>query len=271
MSTWLSLQLLIGFLLGALIGFGARRARALSNSGAWAATLIGGVIFGLGGLPWAVLLLLFFFSSSILSRAFKRRKAGVDEKYSKGSQRDWGQVFANGGLGALLALGITAWPEQNWPWIAYLGATAAVNADTWATEIGVLSSSMPRLITTGRRVEKGTSGGISSLGILASLAGAGVIGAAAGSFQLDLFLALLAVGATSGLVGSLFDSLIGATVQAIYHCPVCQKETERYPVHTCGAVTRQMRGWHWVNNDVVNFFCSLVGALAAIGLWTWLV
>jgi len=61
-------QFIIGILLGALIGYGAYRAGALTPSGAWAAVLTGGLIFGLGGFSWAVLLLTFFISSSVLSR-----------------------------------------------------------------------------------------------------------------------------------------------------------------------------------------------------------
>ena len=56
---------------------------------------------------------------------------------------------------------------------------AAVNADTWATELGVLSRTPPRLITSGKVVERGTSGGVSLAGTLAALGGAAVIGLAA--------------------------------------------------------------------------------------------
>ena len=44
------------------------------------------------------------------------------------------------------------------------------------------------------------------------------------------------------------DSILGATVQAMYYCPACEKETER-PIHNCGTRTRPMRGVNWLNND----------------------
>ncbi len=268
------MQLLYGFLLGALIGLLAWRVGALSPSGALAATLVGGLIFGLGGLSWAALLLAFFISSSLLSRLFSRRKAALSEKFSKGSRRDWGQVLANGGLGALLAVGWAALPGQAWIWVAYAGALAAVNADTWATELGVLSRGLPRLITSGRAVERGASGAVSLPGTLAALAGAALVAAIAALFlpvgqvaslpyRFGFFLAVL----LSGLAGAVFDSLLGATVQAIYRCPACQKETERHPRHLCGTETVQVRGWRWLNNDLVNFACSLAGALLSTALW----
>jgi uncharacterized protein (TIGR00297 family) len=284
------MNLPVGFLLGGLIGILAWRARALSVSGACGAVMVGGLIFGLGGVPWAILLLAFFISSSGLSRWFSRRKKALDEKFAKGSQRDLGQVLANGGLGALLALAGALLPSrcQAWEayiWVAYAGAMAAVNADTWATELGVLSRALPRLITTWRPVERGASGGISLPGTLAAVAGAALVGILAGflppaalarasfwdnySSPWIAWLLVFLCSMLGGVIGSLFDSLLGASVQAIYYCPTCQKETERAPRHLCGTETIPLRGWRWLNNDLVNFACSLAGALAAVGFW-WL-
>jgi uncharacterized protein (TIGR00297 family) len=267
------MNLLTGFLLGALIGVLALWLRALSPSGAVAAAVTGGLIFGLGGIPWAVLLLAFFISSSVLSKMFKKRKAEVIEKFSKGSRRDWGQVLANGGLGAILAV-VFSWSNNNLLWaVAFAGAMAAVNADTWATELGVLSRKPPRLISSGKIVEPGTSGGVSAVGTLSALGGAVIVAVLAVLMALiyawfpGKTTALLLITIFAGLAGSLFDSFLGATIQAIYYCPLCKKETERHPFHLCGRQTDYLRGWRWLDNDLVNFSCSIVGAAIAVGLW----
>ena len=262
------MQLIVGFLLGGVIGIISWRVQALSTSGAIAAAFTGGMIFGLGGFPWAALLLTFFASSSALSRLFSKRKATLVEKFSKGHRRDWAQVLANGGLGALLVLPLAFFPQQPGLWAAYAGAMAAVNADTWATELGVLSTIPPRLITSGKFVERGTSGGVTPLGYAAVLAGAAVIGLIAALFiPVEQRLGFWLVVILAGVSGSTFDSLLGASVQAIYYCPVCLKETERHPLHSCGTLTHINRGWRWLDNDLVNFLCSLAGALVAAMLW----
>ena len=260
------MQLIIGFFLAIIIAYLAYRTRSLNRSGAVAALVVGTVIFGLGGLRWAVLLLTFFITSSGLSRMFKSRKREANEKYAKGGQRDAGQVFGNGGIATLFAALHFFLPTAIWPWLGFAASLAAVNADTWATELGVLNPTFPRLITDLRKVvEKGTSGGVSLIGTLAALAGAGVIGLEAA--WLDpaginwSFFALVTI---AGLLGALFDSLLGATVQAIYYCPQCQKETERHPTHICGAETTQIRGWRWLDNDWVNFACGAFGVLVVL-------
>lgn len=274
MNGLIGLQILLGLLLSALIGYAGYRLQSLSGSGVLGATLVGTTIFGLGGLAWGALLVVFFVSSSALSHFKEAGKAAVAEKFSKGSRRDLAQTLANGGVGALAAIGNALWPHPLWS-AGFVGALASVNADTWATELGVLSRHAPRLITTGRAVEPGTSGGLTLNGTLAAMAGAGLIGLVAAGFDLAAgqpfwrAALLFLVAAMAGLLGSLIDSLLGATVQAIYYCDTCGKETERHPLHTCGAPTRHLRGWRWMNNDWVNFLSSLFGAVTAAVIWTW--
>ena len=123
------------------------------------------------------------------------------------------------------------------------------------------------------RDRPGTSGGVTWYGTLAALAGSAFIGVAAfvliqgaalatrGTLLLS-DLPLIWIASLAGLVGSLFDSMLGATLQAMYWCDTCDKETERR-VHTCGTPTQPLRGWPWLNNDAVNFGSSVVGGLLA--------
>ncbi len=261
--------LLWGFILSTAIGYAAYRKESLDRSGVAGAIVTGTLIFGLGGWQWGVVLIAFFVTSSLLSSYRAVEKERLAEKFAKGSRRDLGQALANGGLGALLAVGSAVRPHPLWL-AAYVGAMATVTADTWATELGVLSKTAPRLITTGRAVEVGTSGGVTWLGTAATMAGGTFIGLLAGALNLPagsaaLMVALTAGGLAGGLAGSLFDSLLGATVQAVYYCPTCAKETES-ALHRCLTPARQLRGWRWLNNDLVNFASSLLGAVAAATL-----
>ena len=259
------MQLFIGLILAVASSYIAYRAKSLSRDGAFAATLMGTIIFGLGGWQWAVLLLAFFVSSSALTHIFKNRKKDLDEKYSKGGQRDAGQVLSNGGLAALIVLFHAFYPQTFWVWPAFAGTLAAVNADTWATELGVLNPNPPRLLTDLRKsVERGTSGAVSVYGTIAALLGAGLIGYLAAVLFTTDHLAIFFLVTLAGLLGSLFDSLLGATVQAIYFCPTDKKETEKHPLHTCGTPTIQVRGWKWLNNDLVNVVCGVCGLLTAM-------
>lgn len=259
-------NLLSAFALAALIAALAWKLGALNRSGALAATLLGGLIYGLGGLVWAILLVVFFATSSLLSRAFEGRKRKLSSSFAKGGRRDWAQVAANGGAAAgFLMLAATGLIPGAWAWLGFCAALAAVTADTWATELGLISAQPPRLITNWKPVPRGSSGAISLAGTLASLLGATFIALIAFLLVplLDPF-AFYAIIALGGLLGSLIDSWLGATVQAIYYCPHCAQETERHPLHTCGTHTVHQRGWPWLNNDWVNFISSLAAALLAV-------
>jgi len=264
------MQLLYGFLIAVSISFLAYRAHSLDKSGAIAAAVMGTIIFGAGGWQWAILLLAFFLTSSALSHAFKTRKQGLSEKFWKGHERDAGQVFGNGGVATAFVLVHELYPGSIVGWIGFAASLAAVNADTWATELGVLNLTPPRMITGLRkRVEKGTSGGVSLLGTFASLLGSALIAILAAFLDptetlVTGYWSLVSVITFAGLAASLFDSFLGATVQAMYFCPADQKETEKHPLHTCGTKTIHTRGWRWLNNDLVNVACGMFGSTIAL-------
>jgi uncharacterized protein (TIGR00297 family) len=264
-------RFLLGLFLSSGIGLLAYRRRSLSRSGIAGATITGTTIFGTGGWRWGTTLIFFFVSSSLLShfRARQKEQTAVD-KFSKGSQRDLAQVAANGGIATLLALGygLSRAPALRESLQAgYVGALATATADTWATELGVLSTQQPRLITTGKPTAPGTSGGVTALGSGAAALGALALGLVFWLLQFGrgARLSLPCIALVSGLLGSFVDSLLGASVQAMYYCPVCDKETERH-LHNCGTKTRLLRGKVWMNNDVVNFLATACGALAAMAL-----
>ncbi|NHN31294.1 DUF92 domain-containing protein [Paenibacillus agricola] len=272
MASWI-----IGLVCSAIIAAAAWRKRSLSNSGAIAAIIVGSVLYALGGLPWYGTLLLFFISSSLLTKWKHKRKADVESSYAKSGRRDAGQVAANGGIGVLLCIGNSLWPDPLW-WVAYIGIMAAVNADTWATEIGGLSRAEPRSIVSGRRVPAGTSGGITRMGLTASLCGGMAIGGAgwlftywgapeggsvvyAGSVTVTAvmgFAGMLLMGAFAGMAGSLSDSWLGAVWQVMYRCPVCGKEIEKNR-HCQDQQAVRIRGASFMTNDAVNLLSSLVG------------
>jgi uncharacterized protein (TIGR00297 family) len=258
----------------AVSGYGARmayRRSSLSRSGAWSAVIMGTGFVVLGGPLWFGLLLVFFGTSTYWSK-WKRRhkaKAEAEAKYAKSGRRDAGQVWANGGVGLAICALHALWPE---PWLAaaYVGVMAAVNADTWATEIGALSSSMPRSILNGRKVLAGTSGGITPLGTAASLAGAACIGAAAAVLALfDAAMlpgpaALIVIAGVSGLFGALVDSMLGATLQGMYRCTQCGIELER--AEHCGKPAERHRGLRVMTNDIVNLTSSIAAGICAVGM-----
>ncbi|MES2460219.1 MAG: DUF92 domain-containing protein [Armatimonadota bacterium] len=248
-------HLVVSVGLALAISTAARRMGALTTSGATAAAAVGFLVLGFGGWAGGAALLLFFVSSSALSRLDKKRKQSLD--YEKGGERDAAQVLANGGAAAVSALLSLFLPESPLPAAAMLGALASANADTWATEIGSLASRPPRLITTFRPAPTGSSGAVSVPGTVASVAGALLIAVAVLFFGFGVY-GIIAV-LIGGIAGSLFDSVLGATLQVQYRCAVCGKTTERHLHH--GLPTRWERGLLWMNNDAVNLLATLCGAL----------
>jgi uncharacterized protein (TIGR00297 family) len=243
--------------------------RMLTVPGALAAFAVGFVIYGLGGVGFALPLLAFFVSSSALSLVGRGRKAGANALYEKTSARDAGQVLANGMVPALLAVGFAVFPQTRLIALIYLAALAAVNADTWATEIGGLSTGKPRLVTNLKQVRPGTSGAVSLLGLAGALFGASfivLVGWLSWPERSVQFLwridapEMIAV-TWAGFLAAYVDSLLGATIQCQFECKKCGAKTER--ARHCGLEAGRASGLSWVNNDFVNFIASGSGALTA--------
>ncbi|MFQ6676811.1 MAG: DUF92 domain-containing protein [Fidelibacterota bacterium] len=235
----------------------------LNAGGSAGAFIMGVVIFGSGGVQWITPILSFFIFSSILSKIGKKSTDSIQ----KGSKRDIVQVFANGGVPMVIAL-VNYYDPFYFAYLSFLGAVAAATADTWATEIGFFSRRKPRHIMNLKPVKKGTSGGVTLLGFLGALSGAGVIALIGGywlnsvaitSEQLSTACYWVVV---AGFMGSLFDSILGGSVQSMFRCVVCNHETEKR-IH-CQSPTHHLRGFQWLDNDGVNFANTIVGVLVIL-------
>jgi uncharacterized protein (TIGR00297 family) len=256
--------------------------RHLTLGGCFWGALIGISLFMVGPLFYIVLLT-FFISSSILTKFKSSKKKEIQDKFDKGGERDASQVLANGLPGLIFAAG-HVWLYtvsqnivlSNALVYAYIASFATTNADTWATEIGVLSKVKPHwILDLRKRVDKGTSGGISKVGTLASLAGSMLVASIAlivevvirnpippeSSWQKFLFIPLAGIG---GFIGCFIDSLLGATVQGFFKCQVCDKGTEKR-IH-CNKKTILQRGNPTFRNDAVNIFAALLSGFLVFGI-----
>ncbi|MGH7623453.1 MAG: DUF92 domain-containing protein [Gemmatimonadaceae bacterium] len=252
---------LLGAALAVAIAIVARRARSLSASGAVAAAVVGALAVA-AGWDWGILLITYFASSSALSRHGRidkeRRTAAI---VAKGGERDAVQVTANGLVFALAALAFLVHADARWLALG-AGSLAASAADSWATEIGTLYGGSPRSILTWRAVPPGTSGGVSTIGSLAAVAGALFVALIAGLIG---WRSIATAAFAGGVAGTLTDSVLGARLQGRRWCSACQRETER-TTHDCGASTTPRSGLAWLDNDMVNLLSNAVGGLVALAL-----
>jgi uncharacterized protein (TIGR00297 family) len=260
-------QIFIGVLLSLFISIISFYIRFLSLSGAVGTFLLGSIIFGFGGLTYTIPILAFFIVSSLLSISGKKYKKKFESSFEKTGIRDFYQVWANGLIPAIFVI-ISLFRSDPIIFFSYCAAVAAATADTWGTELGVFSKKPPKLITTFRSVDPGTSGAISIFGLLAAFSGSvfitivGYYSNITYDFSNYVVFAVIFV-IISGFLGSVIDSLLGATIQSQFKCKVCNKITEKN-IH-CNLETNLVRGSIWMNNDLVNLISiSFSGILVYI-------
>ena len=256
--------LVIGFI--AIFSAASGFFKLLKPSGAFAAFLTGLFVWAGFGLKGLTLMGVFFLTSSLLSRYKRKVKEHLGEIHEKGSARDWAQVAANGGTAAVAGLANFISPDPVWLLVLAI-SLASANADTWASELGVLSKQQPISIKSFKRVPRGTSGAISGFGTAATAAGSLLIAAAAW-FLFDegpvwvLFVFLF------GVAGSLLDTLLGAYIQASFECIRCNLITEK--LTHCSTPTKKVSGFTRINNDAVNFISCFTAAIMGMTLYNML-
>lgn len=155
---------------------------------------------------------------------------------------------------------------------------SACNGDTWSSELGILSKQPPVMVTNPcKRAPPGTNGAVSTTGTLAAAAGGAVVGLswllatcllAGGLHSVWTEAWVLPLATSCGVVGSLLDSLAGATLQA----SVLQKVTSRI----VSATRARALGWaenpdafklvagvDVLSNEGVNFVTTAATAVLA--------
>ncbi len=171
------------------------------------ALVVTGYLAGLG-LYFLIAILYFLLLSAIVTGFGKGRKKrmGLYER-----SRGWRNVAANG----MVPLAISVIYVINNAYygipqvallIAYVASVAAITADKFASEVGVLDGD-PHMLLTMKKVKKGTSGAVSLVGLIASLMGALLISLSV--FQLPNALYLIALATAAGFLGNLADSVVG--------------------------------------------------------------
>ncbi len=187
-----------------------------------------GIILGLFGGIWWIVLLLIFLASAFLATRYKfqyKRTKGVQEG-SKG-ERGIINVLANGSVPVIIALFHSPTDGSNILGLGFLEhklavflfvtAVACAASDTLASEMGVLSD-RAYLITNGKRVTAGTNGGISLLGEMWALFGSFYTFLIA--FFVFYFISSISLpyswiilGIVMGFVSCQFDSVLGAAFE----------------------------------------------------------
>ncbi|XP_069812031.1 transmembrane protein 19 isoform X2 [Dendropsophus ebraccatus] len=264
-----------------IISHGLKK-KSLDSSGALGGLLVG-FLLTVANYSFFSALLMFFVTSSKLTKWRAEIKKTFDPEYKEGGQRNWLQVFCNGGVPAELALlymvenGPGEMPidfskeyTASWMCLSLLGALACSAGDTWASEIApVLSKSSPRLITTWEKVPVGTNGGVTFIGLFASLLGGLCVGMAYFVTQLifvnDLEIVapqwpIILYGATAGLLGSIIDSYLGAIMQYSGF----DESTGKIVSHPTSNA-KLISGKPILDNNAVNLFSSILIAILLPG------
>lgn len=251
----------LGFLISTVIAFIAFRKHSLTVSGALGAIGLGTLVLGLGHWIFYVFMMTFFMSSLIIRRLVTTLNPAAHRAlmlhHQKHEARTIIQVAANGGILALISAWYAAQPSGLMIYVAAL-SMAAATSDTWASEIGVLSHQKPRSLLKRETMETGLSGGVTPLGLWASLGGSALVGSVYLIYTAITFgftwntLALFILCVTGGFVGSLFDSLMGECFQAKY------KTEDAEIVEFCTASDDLLiKGYRWFDNNLVNFLSNV--------------
>lgn len=206
-------QIFRGILISAAVVGSVFMIGLLSLDALFAAYLVGVMAIGFGDISYVIVLGVFFISSSLLTLISHYTHPTLEAQEYKPARRSGKQVWSNAFFFALFVLLAFLFSSPAWS-IAAICALATATADTWATEVGMMPKQHPTVsIANFKIVPQGTDGGISLFGTIAAFLGSSLIAATFMVFSYKDQLPIFMMISISGFVGSLVDSLLGATLQ----------------------------------------------------------
>ncbi|KAG5726079.1 Transmembrane protein 19 [Termitomyces sp. T112] len=289
-------NLVLAVSIASLLSVHGLRRRSLSPSGAATAFAVGFLTFAGALRVFGVALIVFYLIGSRATKYGKERKRRLEEGYVEAGYRSGWQVLSNS---AWAVIAVTLWNAMHAPqsvqafalqfmglhldgpafapreWcavqsgsrefvFAVLGHFGCCLGDTLASELGILSTKKPRLVTTGQEVPPGTNGGMTTWGTACSACGGAIIGLVMaldllwenGACGVEIVVQMVIYGSFAGGFGSLVDSLLGATVQKTRY------NAERGLILQDGSPTegRVINGLDLLTNNQVNLLSSLITA-----------
>lgn len=218
--------------------------KLLTPVGVLHAWILGVLVWGCLSWQGYLVVVFYFLVGSGITFVGKAQKEtmGIAEKRSgaRGPENVWGSALT----AAICAVGVLSakllHQDQFIPvlLLGYVASFCTKLSDTCASEIGKAYGQRTFLITTLQPVPRGTEGAVSLEGTLA-----GVVASVAIALVGWLVGMITPIGVgfciLAAFVATNLESVIGATLQSKYH---------------------------WLTNEVVNIFNTLIGAIVAIGL-----
>ncbi len=178
------------------------------------AGFLGTILWGcLSWQGWLSVVFYLIFGSLVTKIGYKyKSKKGIAEKRGgrRGAENVWGSAATGFFFAILIKFNIGNLDILK---VAFASSFSAKLGDTFGSEIGKRFGQSTFLITTLRKVEKGTEGGISFEGTLASIFGSLIM--AFVIFKLGLISSYLQffIVSISGFLATLVESIIGAVFQ----------------------------------------------------------
>jgi len=210
-------QFFIGFCINFILIYIFCKIPLMTKSGWISAGILGTILWGcLSWQGWMSVVIYLLFGSLVTKIGFKfKKEQGIAEK--RGGRRGPENVWGSAATGLFLAI-MTKFnaAEVVLFKVGFAASFAAKLADTFGSEIGKRFGKETFLITSLKKVDRGTEGGISIEGTLASVLGSIFMAFVMLCLSIISTKSHFIVVAVSGFLATLSESIIGANFQNKY-------------------------------------------------------